>query len=236
MLMLRMISGLLVWALRPLMPRGRKKFAAAEDTGFRPEGTIHTASTGFFRADGKPSGDPCLGHAREMEPNRNTERLEKAAEWHAKAARRAVIDRDGEGALQHMRNFRRYSGALVGTDEPFARSPRLRPGACIGCGSTCAKGDLSPATATCFACDPARRHGRPCWTARDGRNTPVEEMDDGHLENSALMVGRWLRDGSRPVTDDRIRMTGHVLEECAKRGINLSYAGILKAKHGRQNA
>jgi len=230
MLILRMISGLLAGAMRLLMPARRgKKFVADATPDFLPEGTTRTASTGHIHHDPHESyWDPRLSRVREP---KNTERLEKAAAWHAKAARKAVVDLDGEGVLQHMRHFRRYSGALVRTAEPFAHSPRLRPDACIGCGSTCARRDLASATATCFACNPCSDHGRPCWIASDGKAIPVEDMDDEHLKNSAMMVGRWLEDGSRPVTDDRIRMTGHVLEECARRGLGLSYAGMMRGEN-----
>lgn len=142
-------------------------------------------------------------------------RIAAAADFHARAARRSVEDLDGEGALAHMRHFRRYSGALARPDEPFGRGPALRLGACAGCGSTCARRDM---TATCFACDPGHRRSRPSWTARDGRRIPVEEMGDDHLTDSARMVRRWLRRGD-PVSDDRIRMCGHVLAECRRRGI-----------------
>jgi len=227
-LVLRMISGLVVWAWRLLVPGGRKKNRVAK-TNFRDSGTVtfsagptqRIIATGCLTCN----DNPCLDISIEIGSEKNIEKLKKAADWHAKAARKAVIDRDGEGVLQHMRHFRRYSGALVKTDEPFARSPQLRPNACIGCGSTCAHNDLSPSTAICFACNPVHRHSRPVWGTRDGREIPVDEMTDDHLRMSALMVRRWLLNGSRPVTDDRIRMTGHVLEECAKRGLIISDAG-----------
>ena len=60
---------------------------------------------------------------------------------------------------------------------------------------------------------------RPMWTAADGR-IPVAEMSDDYLANSVRMVRRWLK-GTIPVLDDRIRMCGHVLEECKLRGLEV---------------
>lgn len=202
MLILRMFSGLFAGAWGLARPGRREKNRVAAP-GLVSETAVWIATTGS--TDPHDPGAPYLG---------------AAADFHARAARKAVVALDGEGVLTHMRHFRRYSSILLRTATPFETSPHRRPGTrCEGCGSTCARRDMSPATATCFACDPSHRRSRPSWTARDGRRIPVREMDESHLVNSARMVRRWLRDGTHPVSDDRIRMCGHVLVECARRGV-----------------
>lgn len=214
MLILRMLSGLVARALG--LAGRRKKFAPAAEPGSAPGGT-------------RP------GAADETETGGGAERLGKAAAFHARAARKAVEVLDGEGILGHMRHFRRYSSDLLGIGAPSEPNP-LRGPRCEGCGSTCARRDMSPPIRsardpgrrgsrlswTCFACDPGR--SRPSWTTADGRRLPVAEMGEDHLANSAAMVRRWLRDG-RAVSDDRIRMCGHVLVECGRRGILREVAG-----------
>lgn len=252
MLILRMLSGLLIGAWRLVLPTGREKNRVANS--FRPEPSVRIAMSGS-RSAAVGDGDPYLHTADEMgkvagrlcstpgcprpeveaghcyychrappEPD------EKAAEFHSRAARKAVKDLDGEGVLDHMRNFRQYSSAPIKASPPFSIGPGRGMGTrCSGCGSTCARRDLNKATAACFACDPNHSRSRPSWTTADGRRTPVAEMTDGHLVNSAAMVRRWLTTGTRPVTDDRIRMCGHVLAECDGRGI----LHKVRSRHGR---
>ncbi len=144
------------------------------------------------------------------------EKLRKAAEWHAEAGRKAIVDLDGEGTLEHMRHFRRYSSS--GQDQQYP------PGTCGACGATANGRDMVSGNTqygrrlVCIPC--SGRRDSPSWTARGGKGVPVREMDDQHLVNSAMLVRRWLRKGEHPVSDDRVRMCGHVLKECARRGLD----------------
>ncbi len=227
MLILRMISGLAASAWGLLRPRGggpKKNRVAERLEFFRPE-PFEPVPVQWIAMTGR-SGDPYLDAAREMWSGTDQDKLGKAAAWHAKAARRAVIDLDGEGALQHMRHFRRYSSELLDRDADLPSDPQWAARTCSECGSTCAPRDMhrSPeefhlpeGPPVCEPCSGQRN--RPLWTAKDGRRIPVAEMDDDHLVNSARMVRRWLASGARPVNDDRVRMCGHVLVECGRRGM-----------------
>ncbi len=201
MFMLRMISGLLAGAWVSLRRRGPAARSARRPAPRAPEadGDLYAGALG----------------------------LERAAAFHARAARRSVEDLDGEGVLEHMRHFRRYSSACDNRDA--RRGGQAHSLRCTNCGLICASGDmrnvdpsagphLFPAgQLVCAACDPTV--ATASWTARDGRRVPVWEMGDRHLAESAAAVRRWLRAGTLPVNDDRIRMCGHVLVECARRGI-----------------
>lgn len=217
MLILRMLSGLLAKAWGLL--HWRRDGFVVSSPEFRPEPVRWIATTGCDQTTrtSSTSGDPYLDEARQIKKRHG-------AEWHAKAARKAVEALDGEGVLEHMRHFRGYSSDICGKRP----APPTGMSQCHKCGSTCAPADLwdwpayytaldeGPECAACigpvFLCDKS-------WTSSDGRRTPVYEMTGGHLVNSARMVRRWLLAGTRPVSDDRIRMCGLVLQECESRGI-----------------
>lgn len=197
MLVLRMVSGLVARAWGVVRPTARR---------FSPQPAFQCYPPDKIE--------------RMWSEKKHADRLRSGAAWHAKAARKAVVDLDGEGVLEHMRHFRRYSSAEM-------TSYSYHPGTCGACGATAAGKDmvshltLHGRRLVCIPCSGHR--DRPMWTASGsvhGRAIaaiPVEEMGDGHLVNAAAMVMLRLRSGC--VSDDRIRMCGHVLEECCRRGI-----------------
>lgn len=153
-------------------------------------------------------------------------RLWHGAEVHADAAREAVKAFEGESALRHMNRFRRCSSGIIGP-RPDPPAGMIR---CSECGSTCTPTDMqhwpeycrSLPSPVCAACVQGFLDENS-WTTASGRRISVYNMTNDHLVNSASMVRRRLLDGIPSVSDDRIRMCGHVLEECDKRGIRMSW-------------
>ena len=194
MLVLMMVSGLVAWAWRVVRPVARPATRFSPRRAFRP-----------------PEPDEIEGMWSEK---KHADRLRSGAAWHAKVARKAVAELDGEGVLEHMRHFRRYSSGVT--------NPRnQQPNTCSACGGTVVSRDMVPHVTkhgrrlVCIPCSGHR--DRPMWTTSYSA-IPVEEMDDAHLVNAAAGVRRRLCNSAH-VPDDRIRMCGHVLEECRRRGL-----------------
>lgn len=211
-LILRMLSGLIAGFWGFLSGKRRKeRFEASSTPSFQPEPTTYIPATAMFPLP------RLLTYEQALEEER---KLHNAAEWHAKAARKAVLDDDGDGVIEHMRNFRRYSLQICDAKDTVLSDSVIQ---CVECGSTCSRKDMTNGPRLqCGACDETRADDS--WTDKDGQWTHIRDMYDKHLIESADKVKRWLRNGDT-VNDDRIRMCGHVLQECNHRMLELSVGG-----------
>lgn len=222
MLILRMLSGLLAGFWRLLGGRQRKRFEASPTPSFQPEPTTYIPATAVCAP-----WPPLMT----LEVAEKIVKLHRAAEWHAAYARGRIGYSshggrvfDGDGVIEHMRNFRKYSSQFHDKWDAIPSGSAKTTILCKMCGSTCTRKDMFDEMCggeMWLVCAVCREIVSESWTDIDGRRTNVRDMDDKHLVESVEKVRKWLRN-DKIVNDDRIRMCGHVLQECSRRGLEVS--------------